>query len=119
MKKNYESSERAEASGKTIEQEPGARARRLWERTKAARSAGQNYDNPLGVTQTLGWQPKCSCGGDPVPCTVFDPFMGAGTVGLVAQRLGLRWLGIELNPKYVEMANRRIVQEAPLLAGVE
>lgn len=67
-------------------------------------------------TQTLGWRPQCSCGGDPVPCLVFDPFMGAGTVGVVAQRLGLRWQGIELNPKYADMAERRIRAEAPLLA---
>jgi DNA modification methylase len=32
---------------------------------------------------------------------VLDPFFGSGTVGLVAQRLGRRYVGIELNPVYV------------------
>lgn len=32
---------------------------------------------------------------------ILDPFFGSGTVGLVAQRLGRRYVGIELNPVYV------------------
>ena len=39
---------------------------------------------------------------------VLDPFMGAGTTGLVAKKLGREYLGIELNTKYVEIANKRI-----------
>ncbi len=39
-----------------------------------------------------------------------DPFMGAGTTGLVAKKLGRHYLGIELNPKYIAMAKRRIKQ---------
>lgn len=35
---------------------------------------------------------------------VLDPFFGSGTVGLVAQRLGRRYVGIELNPAYVAEA---------------
>ena len=35
---------------------------------------------------------------------VLDPFAGSGTVGVVALRHGRRFLGCELNPKYVEMA---------------
>lgn len=46
--------------------------------------------------------------------TVLDPFNGAGTTGLVATRLNRNYIGIELNPEYVEMAKRRIVQDAPL-----
>lgn len=42
---------------------------------------------------------------------VFDPFMGAGTVGAVAARLGRRWLGAEINPQYVEMQKPRTVQQ--------
>ena len=38
----------------------------------------------------------------------FDPFMGAGTVGLVAKKLGVNYVGIELNPKYIKMADARI-----------
>ena len=39
---------------------------------------------------------------------VLDPFAGAATVGLVALKTGRRFVGIELNPVYVEMAEKRI-----------
>lgn len=39
---------------------------------------------------------------------VLDPFMGSGTTGFVANKLGRHYVGIELNPEYVEMAERRI-----------
>lgn len=39
---------------------------------------------------------------------VLDPFMGAGTVAIEAERLGRDWLGIELNPAYRRQALRRI-----------
>lgn len=39
---------------------------------------------------------------------VLDPFFGSGTVGLVAAPLQRRYLGIELNPEYVEIAARRL-----------
>ncbi|MGK9199456.1 DNA-methyltransferase [Sinorhizobium meliloti] len=42
------------------------------------------------------------------PGTVFDPFGGAGTVGVVAEQLGLRSILIELNPEYADIAVRRI-----------
>jgi DNA modification methylase len=38
---------------------------------------------------------------------VFDQFMGSGTVASVAQRLGRQWLGAELNPAYIVLANNR------------
>lgn len=42
---------------------------------------------------------------------VFDPFMGAGTVGAVAARLGRRWLGAEINSAYVDMQKPRTAQQ--------
>ena len=48
---------------------------------------------------------KCSC---PKGGTVLDPFFGAGTVGMVAEQLGLSWIGIELNTEYAEIAKKRI-----------
>jgi site-specific DNA-methyltransferase (cytosine-N4-specific) len=41
---------------------------------------------------------------------VFDPFMGSGTVASVAQRLGRRWLGAELNPDYIALQAERTRQ---------
>lgn len=42
------------------------------------------------------------------PGVVLDPFGGAGTVGLVAEQLGVDSVLIEIKPEYVEMARRRI-----------
>ena len=47
--------------------------------------------------------------------TVFDPFYGAGTVGIVASELGRRCIGIELKQEYIDIANRRTVIVQPTL----
>ncbi len=50
----------------------------------------------------------CILAGCPTSGTVLDPFFGSGTVGVVAEELGRRYIGLELNQDYVEMARRRI-----------
>lgn len=45
---------------------------------------------------------------------VLDPFNGAGTTGVVAVKQGRDYVGIELNPEYVAMSERRIGDAAPL-----
>ena len=50
----------------------------------------------------------CIQAGSAIGDTVLDPFAGAGTTGVVAQKLGREFVGIELNPEYAEMAERRI-----------
>lgn len=50
----------------------------------------------------------CVLAGCPERGIVLDPFMGSGTTGIVANKLGRYYVGIELNPEYVEMAERRI-----------
>ncbi len=52
--------------------------------------------------------PGCKCATAARPGVVLDPFFGAGTVGLEAERHGRDWVGIEINPKYVRLANDRI-----------
>ena len=42
-----------------------------------------------------------------MPCTVLDPFGGAGTTGYAATRLGRDALLVDLNPKYCAMAAAR------------
>ena len=42
---------------------------------------------------------------------VLDPFLGTGTTAVVAQRLNRRWIGIEKEPKYVELAKGRLDKE--------
>lgn len=39
---------------------------------------------------------------------ILDPFFGSGTAGLVAQQLGRKYVGIELNPEYVALAAERL-----------
>jgi DNA modification methylase len=65
-----------------------------------------------------GWAPSCACPAhEPVPQTILDPFGGAGTTGLVADRLQRNGVMIELNPAYAAMARARINGDAPLFAG--
>jgi modification methylase len=45
---------------------------------------------------------------------VLDPFFGTGTTGAVARRLGRRWIGIERESAYVEVARERIDSTLPL-----
>lgn len=49
---------------------------------------------------------------------VFDPFMGSGTVAVVAENLGRPWLGVELNPDYIDIQERRLAEINPLLKAV-
>jgi DNA modification methylase len=42
--------------------------------------------------------------------TVLDPFMGSGTTAYVAQRLGRKWIGIEINPDYIKIIEKRTAQ---------
>lgn len=100
---------------------------------------------PVTESKTVGWRPGCNCGtehpipqqeidADPtlldnfeiepheaVPCIVLDPFMGSGTTGLVAVKLGRQFVGIDLSEEYCKMARKRIKNSVGLLlsAGKE
>ena len=52
----------------------------------------------------------CIKAGCPEGGIVLDPFFGSGTTGLAAQELSRHWVGIELNPEYIEIAKRRTSQ---------
>jgi DNA modification methylase len=53
----------------------------------------------------------CILAGCPEGGTVLDPFLGSGTTAMVAQRNGCSAIGIELNPEYVKLAERRVRQQ--------
>ena len=59
--------------------------------------------------ETDGWSQACDCETSETESgIVLDPFAGAGTTALVAKRLGRQFIGIDLNPEYVAMAQRRV-----------
>ena len=52
----------------------------------------------------------CIKAGCPENGTVLDPFFGSGTTGRVAESLGRKWIGIEMNPEYAKIARDRTSQ---------
>jgi DNA modification methylase len=61
---------------------------------------------------------RCIKAGSRPGDTVLDPFGGAGTTALVADRMGRHAVLIELNPKYVQLARGRVQDDAPLLVQI-
>jgi hypothetical protein len=53
-------------------------------------------------------KPDCTCRADWQPGVVLDPFMGAGTVAIVAEQHHRDWIGIELSPTYAQLARERL-----------
>lgn len=58
----------------------------------------------------------CILAGAPVGGIVLDPFMGSGTTAQVAQDLGRKYIGCELNLDYKALQNKRLVQQSLELA---
>ena len=70
-----------------------------------------SVDMAVIPTETTGWGKTCDCASDEVEqCVVLDPFNGAGTTGVVSIQNNRQYVGIELNPEYLEMARKRIQQ---------
>ena len=83
----------------------GMNASNLAKLRQASRARGGEYAQQA---QTLGWQPTCGCNADTVPATVLDPFAGCGTTVAVAQELGRRGIGVDLNLEYLAIARKRL-----------
>lgn len=58
--------------------------------------------------KTVGWVPTCTHDHNPIPATVLDPFCGSGTAGVVARRLGRRFIGLDLSAEYLQLARQRL-----------
>ena len=85
-------------------------------RSLARRGETPGFKNRLNAVRTTrGWEPTCACGAPVVPATVLDPFAGSGTTCAVAQKLGRRGIGLELNRSYLTLARERLaLAQAPL-----
>lgn len=95
-------------SGKAGRSSEDANANGKW----AGQQYGENIKlGPVIHTETVGWEPTCDCGAETRPCWILDPFCGSGTVGVVALKNGRRFVGIDLNPEYIEMSEKRIQKD--------
>jgi DNA modification methylase len=63
------------------------------------------------VYNTLDWKPQCSCGCEPIPSVVLDPFVGSGTTCYVAAKLGRKAIGIDVSAEYINLAVERCKQD--------
>lgn len=90
----------------------GANLRSVWWISPAQYREGHYAVMPDALAEI------CIAAGCPADGTVLDPFGGAGTTGLQADRMGRNAILIELNPEYADMAEKRIRGDAPLLAEI-
>jgi DNA modification methylase len=79
-------------------------------------AAAQTYADAHFAVMPRAIVEPCVLAGSRVGDTVLDPFLGSGTVAQVAQDLGRRWIGCELNPEYVAMQRKRTAQAGLVLA---
>ena len=90
--------------------------------TRNKRSVWEVASQPFAEAHFATFPPDliepCIKAGCPKGGTVLDPFGGAGTTGLVADRLGRNALLVELNPEYLAMAERRIRGDAGMFAEI-
>ncbi len=94
-----------------------------YSQTRNKRSVWSIATRPFGEAHFATFPPDlvepCILAGSPARGVVLDPFGGAGTTGLVADRLGRDAVLIELNPEYADIARRRIAGDAPLFGDVQ
>ncbi|HDR8930473.1 TPA: site-specific DNA-methyltransferase [Burkholderia vietnamiensis] len=76
----------------------------------------QSYSGAHFATFPEALVEPCVLAGSRPGDVVFDPFFGSGTTGQVAQRLGRRFIGCELNPDYESLQRDRLRQPGLALA---
>lgn len=104
--------DRWDAMSKTEQQAHGANLKNVWNIATKPFSEAHFATFPPELAE------RCIKAGCPEDGTVLDPFGGAGTTGLVADRMGRDAILIELNPEYCEMARARIEGDGGLFAEV-
>jgi site-specific DNA-methyltransferase (adenine-specific) len=78
--------------------------------TESSEKNGHPCPKPIGFMQRLLIRTTMEAE------TVLDPFMGSGTTGVACARLGRRFIGIEIEPRYFDIACKRIKREYDQLA---
>lgn len=83
--------------------------------TSKRRGESMKVGNAFGVKKVssspdykISFEPTCKCNASFTEGIVLDPFFGAGTTGLVALKQNKKFIGIELNPEYIEIAKNRL-----------
>lgn len=84
------------------QQSMGANKRSVWTVSTAMYSEAHFATFPEALIT------PCILAGCPKNGIILDPFMGAGTTALVAMSHGRRFIGMELNPEYIKIANKRL-----------
>jgi DNA modification methylase len=115
--------------GGTGAQDPSATKARIVEKilsgemtTRNKRSVWEVTTQPFADAHFATYPPAliepCILAGCPAGGTVLDPFGGAGTTGLVADRLQRDAILIELNPEYAEIARKRLSSDGGMFSEV-
>ena len=76
---------------------------------KYGKTAASGTMTKPAISITTGWRPTCTCENEGKGrCIVLDPFAGSGTTLWVAERFGRDSIGIELNPEYCKLIEKRM-----------
>jgi len=93
------------------EQNGGKQMKNVWRFCAPGKSEKQHgrhpTQKPLGLLDQL-LRASCPPGGQ-----ALDPFNGSGTTGVAAAKLGLRYVGIDLDPEYLALTKRRLLEVEP------
>lgn len=94
-----------DGNGKPLFNELGRNKRSVWQIQPAQFSEAHFATFPEEIPEL------CIKAGCPAGGIVLDPFMGAGTTALVARKLDRNFIGVELNPQYIKIAETRLRNE--------
>lgn len=72
--------------------------------------ASQPFAGAHFATMPPALAERCILAGSQIGDEVIDPFLGSGTTGMVAERNGRRWFGVELQPDYEPIIRQRTAQ---------
>ena len=90
----------------------GRRLRTVWDiPTEPQRRNGVDDDHPAMMPMTLAR--RCVAITSRPHDVVLDPYAGSGTTLLAARELGRKWVGVELNPTFVDLIERRLSANTP------